>query len=234
MKRGKLMTAFIAAIFLISSCGQAWNGKQDDTKAKYIFLFIGDGMGANHVAAAESYLSYKAGKIGGEQLVFTTFPYHGTATNFSANRHVTCSAASGTAIACGSKTDNSKLGMDKDGNALKSVAKELKEDGYKIGIITTVPVNHATLELSMPVSHTEVTTTRSAASCPKADSSFLPAPGSLTSAAPKMTCSRLTNIFRSADITCAMALRNSIPFLTAHAKLYSVKKVTVRKAQTTM
>lgn len=131
------MTAFIAAIFLISSCGQAWNGKQDDTKAKYIFLFIGDGMGANHVAAAESYLSYKAGKIGGEQLVFTTFPYHGTATNFSANRHVTCSAASGTAIACGSKTDNSKLGMDKDGNALKSVAKELKEDGYKIGIITT-------------------------------------------------------------------------------------------------
>ncbi len=138
------MTAFIAAIFLISSCGQAWNGKQDDTKAKYIFLFIGDGMGANHVAAAESYLSYKAGKIGGEQLVFTTFPYHGTATNFSANRHVTCSAASGTAIACGSKTDNSKLGMDKDGNALKSVAKELKEDGYKIGIITTVPVNHAT------------------------------------------------------------------------------------------
>ncbi len=144
MKRGKLMTAFIAAILIISSCGQAWNGKKDDTKAKYIFLFIGDGMGANHVATAESYLSYKAGKIGGEQLVFTTFPYHGTATNFSANRHVTCSAASGTAIACGSKTDNSKLGMDKDGNALKSVAKELKEDGYKIGIITTVPINHAT------------------------------------------------------------------------------------------
>ena len=45
---------------------------------------------------------------------------------------MTCSAASGTAIACGSKTDNGKLGMDKDGNALKSVAKELKEDGYKI------------------------------------------------------------------------------------------------------
>ena len=112
------MKAFISSILIISSCGQAWNGKKDDTKAKYIFLFIGDGMGANHVATAESYLSYKSGKIGGEQLVFTTFPYHGTATNFSANRHVTCSAASGTAIACGSKTDNGKLGMDKDGNAL--------------------------------------------------------------------------------------------------------------------
>lgn len=142
----KLMPALAAVILSIisSGCGESRTGKDDDQKAKYIFLFIGDGMGANHVAAAESYLSYKAGKLGGEQLVFTGFPYYGTATNFSADRHVTCSAASGTAIACGSKTKNGKLGVDKDGKPLTSIAKELKADGYKIGIITTVPINHAT------------------------------------------------------------------------------------------
>ncbi len=228
------MTAFIAAILLISSCGQAWNGKKDDTKAKYIFLFIGDGMGANHVATAESYLSYKAGKIGGEQLVFTTFPYHGTATNFSANRHVTCSAASGTAIACGSKTDNSKLGMDKDGNALKSVAKELKEDGYKIGIITTVPINHATpgaFYASVPYrgDYYEV-------SCqlPESGFEFFAGSGFIDFRGKRMTCSRLTHTFKSTDIRCAMVLRSSMPALTALAKWYSARKATVRKVQTTM
>lgn len=135
--------AMTALIFSAASCGEAGK-KNAESKAKYIFLFIGDGMGANHVATAESYLSYKEGKLGGEQLVFTGFPYFGTATNFSANKHVTCSSASGTAIACGSKTKNNRLGTDPEGENLKSMAYDLKEDGYKIGIITTVPINHAT------------------------------------------------------------------------------------------
>lgn len=141
-----LMPAIAAAmlIFAATGCGESGNSNTDSGKAKYIFLFIGDGMGANHVATAESYLSYKEGKLGGEQLVFTGFPYYGTATNFSADKHVTCSAASGTAIACGSKTYNSKLGTDVNGEKLRSMAYDLKDDGYKIGIITTVPVNHAT------------------------------------------------------------------------------------------
>lgn len=130
--------------FSVAGCCGTGNNNTGSEKAKYIFLFIGDGMGANHVATAESYLSYKEGKLGGEQLVFTGFPYYGTATNFSANKHVTCSSASGTAIACGSKTKNHKLGTNADGENLRSIAYELKDDGYKIGIITTVPINHAT------------------------------------------------------------------------------------------
>ena len=47
------------------------NKKSEDKKAKYIFLFIGDGMGLNQVAVTESYLSYKEGKINGESLVFS-------------------------------------------------------------------------------------------------------------------------------------------------------------------
>ena len=101
-------------------------------------------MGNTHVAAAESYLSYKAGKLGGEQLGFTKFPVFGTATSHSASHQVTCSSASGTAIACGEKANNGTVGINKDSVKIQSVAYALKEAGYKIGIMSSVPVNHAT------------------------------------------------------------------------------------------
>ena len=101
-------------------------------------------MGASHVAVTESYLSYKEGKLGGEHLLMTQFPYYGMATTYSANKNITCSSAAGTAIACGVKTNNGTLGVDKDSVSVESIATVLKEDGYKIGILTTVPINHAT------------------------------------------------------------------------------------------
>lgn len=134
----KLITAVILSIFCLSGC------QQNETKAKYIFLFIGDGMGATHVAVTESYLSHKAGKLGGEQLLMTQFPYYGMATTHSANMHITCSSAAGTAIACGEKANNSTVGVNKDSVAIESVAYALKKEGYKIGIMSTVPINHAT------------------------------------------------------------------------------------------
>ena len=140
MKKAIAIIAIAISLITFSSCCS----KQNETKAKYIFLFIGDGMGATHVAAAESYLSYKTDKLGGEQLLMTTFPYYGTATTHSADRHVTCSSAAGTAIACGEKANNGTVGINKDSVNIKSVAYCLQEDGYNIGIITTVPVNHAT------------------------------------------------------------------------------------------
>ena len=120
------------------------DAKKKDDKAKYIFLFIGDGMGYNHVAATESYLSYQKGVKGGEMLTMSTFPYFGMATTYSANSYTTDSSAAGTAIASGEKTNNYSLGVDPDNKPVKSMAYDLKEDGYKIGIVTTVAVNHAT------------------------------------------------------------------------------------------
>ena len=129
---------------MVSLSGCCTKTNKTEERAKYIFLFIGDGMGNSHVAATESYLSYKEGKLGGTQLCFTQFPYLGLATTYSANASVTCSSAAGTAIACGAKTNNGMVGMDPEGNNLKSMAYDLKEDGYKIGIMSSVPLNHAT------------------------------------------------------------------------------------------
>lgn len=131
------------ALGLNTFCFDAEARKKDD-KAKYIFLFIGDGMGATHVATAESYLSYLQGKLGGETLTMSEFPYYGTATTYSSNRNVTDSSAAGTAISTGHKTYNGGLGVDAEGNPVRSMTYDLKEDGYKIGIVSTVTINHAT------------------------------------------------------------------------------------------
>ena len=113
------MAAVIATIFCLSGC-------QKDTKAKYIFLFIADGMGPTHVSVTESYLSYKAGKLGGEQLMMTQFPYYGMCTTYGAVKNVSCSAAAGTAIACGEKVLGGTIGVSRDSVNLKSIAYILK------------------------------------------------------------------------------------------------------------
>ena len=126
------------------ACQAQKETESTDQKAKYIFLFIGDGMGHSQMALAESYLSYKANKLGGEQLSFTQFPYLALAETWPIGGHITCSSASGTALACGIKTTNNSLGVDPDGNEGTSIAVELHNQGYNVGIMSSVPVNHAT------------------------------------------------------------------------------------------
>ena len=79
MKPSKILSVICAITVLVSISGCCGKTAKDEGRAKYIFLFIGDGMGNSHVAATESYLSYKEGKLGGEQLRFTQFPYLGLA-----------------------------------------------------------------------------------------------------------------------------------------------------------
>ncbi|HOO42435.1 MAG TPA: alkaline phosphatase [Bacteroidales bacterium] len=113
-------------------------------RAKYVFLFIGDGMGLTQVAAAEAYLANSSGEIGSQALNFTQFPVLGTATTYSASNWITCSSASGTALATGTKTTNGMLGVSSDTVALKAITYKIKEAGYKVGVSSTVTLDHAT------------------------------------------------------------------------------------------
>lgn len=144
MRVYRTISAILAIAMMLTASEFQAEAKKKDDKAKYIFLFIGDGMGNAHVAVTESYLSYKEGKLGGEMLLISQFPYYGTATSYSADANITDSSAAGTAIACGEKTYNGGMGIDAEGNKVKSMAYDLKEDGYQIGIMSTVPINHAT------------------------------------------------------------------------------------------
>lgn len=112
---------------------------------KYIFYFIGDGMGANQVLGAEMYRSAVQGEpLGRVQTLMTSFPYSGSASSHSASNGITDSAAAGTCLATGKKTKNGMLGMGPDSTRLTTIAEELKAEGWGIGIMTTVAIDHAT------------------------------------------------------------------------------------------
>ena len=128
--------AVLLGIFLVST---VWA-----QQAKYVFYFIGDGMGVNQVNGTEMYLAEQEGRIGVKPLLFTTFPAGTMATTFSATNSVTDSSAAGTALATGEKTYNGAVSMDDDKNVLSTVAERAKKAGRKVGIATSVSVDHAT------------------------------------------------------------------------------------------
>jgi len=127
-------------IFLVAQASFAFS-----QQAKYIFYMIGDGMGLNHVNLAEVYQAHLQGQNGIVPLVFSQFPYSSFATTYSLSHGITDSAAGGTALAVGKKTKNGVIGMDSTATVpYKSVAYAAKEKGMKVGITTSVSIDHAT------------------------------------------------------------------------------------------
>lgn len=128
----------LASLLMFTSCCN------QQKKAKYVFYFIGDGMGFSHIALAEAYGAVKAGKIGSEPLTFTQFPVMGMATSYSASNMITCSSAAGTALSTGFKTSNLMLGVAPDSSDLRSISYMVHDAGFKVGIMSSVTIDHAT------------------------------------------------------------------------------------------
>ncbi|MBR2345202.1 MAG: alkaline phosphatase [Lentisphaeria bacterium] len=127
----------ILLLLSLCICILTWGGENP----KYIFLFIGDGMSTPQRMTAEEF----SRKIGRGQLMINTLPFHATTRTNSSGSLITDSAAAATAIACGEKTKNGRIGMDAAGvRKLESVAKVAKAKGKKVGIVTSVTINHAT------------------------------------------------------------------------------------------
>ncbi len=115
----------------------------DAKEAKYVFYFIGDGMGLGHVNAAQYYNRMVRGV--NDPLLMQQFPYMGVATTYSANAPVTDSAAAGTALATGHKTKNGMVGLAPDSiTPFESIASRLKKQGWGVGVITSVSADDAT------------------------------------------------------------------------------------------
>ena len=108
---------------------------------KYVFLFIGDGMSIPQRMLIDNYRKITRG----EPAYINRMPYAAITTTSSASAFITDSAASGTAIACGEKTKNGRIGMNTAGDKdLFSVATHAKQNGRKVGIVSSVTLNHAT------------------------------------------------------------------------------------------
>lgn len=109
---------------------------------KYIFYFIGDGMGMGHVMAARNYL--RTVHNPDSLPLMMTFPVASPVQTYSFSSTTTDSAAAGTALSTGNKTNNYMLGVSPDTIAVTSIAVNLKDQGYGIGIITSVAPDDAT------------------------------------------------------------------------------------------
>lgn len=149
MKRRVLIGVFVFAIiytiFFQITALAGNDPSSGEPRAKYVFLFIGDGMGQAQVNLAQAYLAALDGRIGLDDLSFTRFPEAGFCNTYAHNRLITCSAAAGTALATGNKTNINRISMDPEATMnLTSVAAKAKNKGYKVGILTSVSIDHAT------------------------------------------------------------------------------------------
>ena len=112
--------------------------------ARYVFLFIGDGMGVPHVQLAEEYLHQKT-NAPGEQLVMNTLPALGLARTRSYYSFVTDSAAGGTALSSGRKTNNGVLGLDWEKMyKYVSISELAQQAGKRTGVVSTDALDGAT------------------------------------------------------------------------------------------
>jgi len=113
--------------------------------AKYVFYFIGDGMGQPQRTAAEEYYAAKFGmKSGSMAMKMSDFPAQGVTSTHANNRFITGSAAAATALACGFKTNINYIGVDPQFKPIETIAEMAKEAGMKVGIVSSVSIDHAT------------------------------------------------------------------------------------------
>ena len=119
------------ALMLVTSCCN-----NSEPKVKNVIYLIGDGMG---FGAVTSLLLSEDEVTGFEQA-----PVIGLSETCSANNYVTDSAAGGTALATGTRTNNGFVGADPEGNQLTSVLRKAQDMGKKTGIVVNTTLTEAT------------------------------------------------------------------------------------------
>ena len=131
MKKSTLFSSVILALMLVTSCCN-----NSEPKVKNVIYLIGDGMG---FGAVTSLLLSEDEMTGFEQASVI-----GLSETCSANNYVTDSAAGGTALATGTRTNNGFVGADPEGNQLTSVLRKAQAMGKKTGIVVNTTLTEAT------------------------------------------------------------------------------------------
>ncbi|KUO78998.1 MAG: alkaline phosphatase [Desulfosporosinus sp. BRH_c37] len=145
----------LMASFILTGCstpkptqsmGASVNGYKG-APAKYVFYFIGDGMGLTQINSAEIFLGSTSTKASSEpiKLNFSQFSAQGMSTTYAADSFIPDSASAGTALASGYKTNDGVVNMDPAKQIkYKSIAEMAKEKGLKVGVVSSVSIDHAT------------------------------------------------------------------------------------------
>lgn len=107
-----------------------------DGEVRNIIFMIGDGMGLEQVSCA---WVLNHGKLNLDNM-----PVIGLSRTYAANSLITDSAAGGTALAIGQKTDLEHIGTAPDGTEVPSLLVNARNHGYKTGVVVTCMLNDAT------------------------------------------------------------------------------------------
>jgi len=129
--------------------------KPNESRAKNVILFIGDGMGISTVTAARIFDGQLRGENGEENVLsFEEFPYIALAKTYNTNQQVPDSAGTMTAIMSGIKTKAGLIGLNQNaqldncrsaqGTAVTSFLEQMAKAGMSTGVVTTTRVTHAT------------------------------------------------------------------------------------------
>ena len=134
----KALFLFTILALLVGCTNQCANKTEcsKPRKVKNVIFMIGDGMGLNQLYAG---MTANGGNLNIERCT-----HIGLAKTYSANSYITDSAASGTALATGNKTNNGMIGMNANSVAVKSVLSMAEEAGMATGLVATVRITHAT------------------------------------------------------------------------------------------
>ena len=140
-----------AQTVLAEEAGAIETTEAEGKAPKYIFLFIGDGMSYPQIQTTNYYLSALADD--GDEILTSqsnlnmmSFPVSGSAQTYDSTSFCPDSASTATSIATGHKTYSGTINMDeKMETPYETIAEKLKAQlGYKIGILSSVNLNHAT------------------------------------------------------------------------------------------
>ena len=144
-----LMLLFVAAVsaktvdldvtFYTPDEGSGLLENPEGNEVRNIIFMIGDGMGITQVAMTRIYTVGPDGRLTMERL-----PVSGFSTTHSANKLITDSGASGTAMATGVKTKNKAIGVRPDGTPVPSILEIAEKAGLATGLVATSAITHAT------------------------------------------------------------------------------------------
>ena len=112
-------------------------------QANNFILFIGDGMGQNHIKLLEAINPRIVNKTY-DYFTARHFPNQGLSMTYAANNPVTDSAAGGTALATGYKTNKYFVGLDPNKNVIMNLCELAQSKDMKTAVLTTDSLQGAT------------------------------------------------------------------------------------------
>ena len=147
--------AVLLVIVAVAGCAGPAMEPANNSTARNVILFVGDGMGVSTVTAARIFAGQQQG-VSGEShvLSFERFPHLGLVKTYNVDAQTSDSAGTMTAIMTGVKTDAGVIGLDEDvrrgdcasaaGNDLVNALELAEIAGMATGIVSTARLTHAT------------------------------------------------------------------------------------------